>query len=142
MFRSRDEDLFALRHAVAPDSATWARKLSVSKEAVDLYLASDVIDLHLDTFIWQRILRRRLVERHGTGVLGARFYGHTDFPRALSAGLSGATWVITTNPFRTARGRHRAFRRNLADMRKAIDAASERVALVRTAADYRAARAL
>ena len=37
------------------DAATWASALGISREAVELYLASDVIDLHVDTFIWTRI---------------------------------------------------------------------------------------
>ena len=33
------------------DPAEWARQLGVSRAAVDLYLASDVIDLHVDTYL-------------------------------------------------------------------------------------------
>ncbi|MDX2093509.1 MAG: hypothetical protein SFX73_37035 [Kofleriaceae bacterium] len=32
------------------DAVTWARELGISREAVELYLASDVIDLHIDSF--------------------------------------------------------------------------------------------
>ena len=33
------------------DPAGWAKRLGISREAVELYLSSDVIDLHVDSFI-------------------------------------------------------------------------------------------
>jgi len=36
------------------DPGSWAKELGISRAAVDLYLASDVIDLHVDTFLWTR----------------------------------------------------------------------------------------
>ncbi len=124
------------------EPALWARELGVSKEAVDLYLASDVIHLHLDTFLWHRILRYDLARRHRGGLLGRAFYGHTDLPRAIEAGLSGATWVITTNPYRPAASRLRTFFRNLDALKRILADASSRVTHVRTVAEYRAARAM
>ena len=43
----------------------WANRLSISQEAVEIYAASDVIDLHLDTFIWTRIFGYDLAKKHG-----------------------------------------------------------------------------
>ena len=37
-----------------PDS--WAKQLGISREAIDLYRASEVIDLHIDSFIWKRVI--------------------------------------------------------------------------------------
>ncbi len=122
------------------DPSGWARKLGVSEAAVSLYLASDVIDLHVDSFIWQRIFGYDLTKRHGTGLFGARFYSQVDFPRALEAGLTGATWIITTNPLRGARGRAEAFSRNLARLQEIFARVAEQFAIVRSAAEYRAAR--
>src|SRR5439155_20920820 len=48
------------------DPGAWARSLGVSREAIDLYLASDVIDLHVDSYIWAR-LGYRLDRRPGRG---------------------------------------------------------------------------
>src|SRR2546422_11738329 len=107
------------------DPEAWAKELGISNEAVQLYAASDVVDLHLDSFIWQRIFGYDLKKRHGRGLLGARFYSQVDFPRALEAGLTGATWIITTNPLRTAAGRARAFVKNIArlrDLLQSVDA--------------------
>jgi membrane dipeptidase len=123
------------------DPKQWASELGISSEAVALYAASDVIDLHLDSFIWQRIFGYDLTKRHGRGLFGARFYSQCDFPRALEAGLTGATWVITTNPLRTARGRSQAFVRNIARLRSTIESAADHLLLVRNGAEYRAARA-
>jgi membrane dipeptidase len=123
------------------DPAAWARHLGVSREAVELYLASDVIDLHVDTFIWTRSFGYDLTHRHGTGLLAARLYGHADLPRLREARVTGALWVITTNPLRSAVGRARAFTANLHRLRGVLSSCPRDVALVRSAAEYAAARA-
>lgn len=126
-------------HRKDPDG--WASALGVSREAVDLYLQSEVIDLHVDSFIWTRIFGYRLTKRHGQGPLGARFFFQSDLPRLREACVTGATWVITTNPLRTARGRARAFSRNLKRLRAILSSVPDECAVVRNAAEYRAARA-
>src|SRR5215470_10924694 len=87
------------------DPATWAHMLNISREAVELYLASDVVDLHIDSFIWTRLVGYDLRARHGLGPTGGRFLSQVDFPRVREARLTGATWVITTNPWRSAERR-------------------------------------
>ena len=114
---------------------------TVSQEALDLYRACDVIDLHVDTFIWTRIFRYDLLRRHGRGLLGARFYGQADLPRLREAGVGGAIWSITTNPLRRASRRTAVFRGNLERLVAIFARAPAEVALCRSAADYRAARA-
>lgn len=123
------------------DPGAWATALSISREAADVYLASDVIDLHVDSFIWDRILGYDLTRRHGRGAFGARFYSQVDFPRTLAAGITGAQWVITTNPLRGSAGRARAFFRNLERLRAIFDSVSSKFQVVRSEAEYRAARA-
>ena len=59
---ARFDLLFKLRGIGRWQSQVW-RELGVSREAVELYLASDVIDLHVDAFIWERIFGKRVVER-------------------------------------------------------------------------------
>lgn len=130
-----------LEHARIPDVHAWASGLGVSSESVALLLDSDVIDLHLDSFIWDRILGYDLHRRHEHAPLGRHFFHHVDFPRALEAGMTGGTWVITTNPFRSARGRERAFAENLATLKSRLADTAGRLEHVRTVADYRAARA-
>ncbi len=130
---NRDDD--------APDrTRARADELGISREAVELYERSDVIDLHLDTFIWSRVFGYDLTARHGHGAFGARFYGQADLPRLLEAGVTGAIWSITTNPLRTSRGRAAAFERNLDRLLRIFDSVGNRLALARSAAEYRAAR--
>ena len=122
------------------DPAAWARALDVSREAIDLYLASDVIDLHLDTFIWTRIFGYDLTKRHGSGIFDARFYGHADLPRLREARVTGGIWVITTNPLRPSRERPGVFEKNILRLRDILEGCPEDVAIVRTTADYEAAQ--
>jgi membrane dipeptidase len=123
------------------DPKVWVEACGISHEAAELMARSDVIDLHLDTFIWNRIFGYDLAKRHGRGPLGARFLSQCDFPRVLEAGLTGATWIITTNPWRTARGRRDAFVRNVARLRALFAANGEYFQVVRNAREYREARA-
>lgn len=117
-----------------------AKGLAISEEARQLYEASDVIDLHIDSFIGTRLIGYDLRKRHGRGLFGARLYSHADFPRVAEAGLTGGIWAITTNPFRTSAGREQAFFRNLGALLELLRS-SEGVAHARSAAEYRAARA-
>ncbi|MGD8858881.1 MAG: membrane dipeptidase [Myxococcales bacterium] len=123
------------------DARALARRLGVSVEAIELYRDCDVIDLHVDSFIWARVFGYDLRKRHGSGVFGGRFYSQVDFPRAREAGLTGALWSITTNPYRGRAARARAFDSNLRRLRTTIEAASDDFSLVTDLAGYRAARA-
>ena len=71
------------------DPGGWARALRISREAVDLYLASDVIDLHIASFICTRVLGYDLTKRHGPGPTGARFLSQVDLPRIREARITG-----------------------------------------------------
>ena len=123
------------------DPAAWATSLGISRAAVELYLASDVVDLHVDSFIWQRIGVYDLAARHGHGLFGARFYSQVDFPRIREAQVSGATWVITTNPLRDPSDRADTFVKNVRELRAIFAAHADDFAVVRNVAEYRAARA-
>jgi membrane dipeptidase len=122
------------------DPAAWAEELEISREAVELYLASDVIDLHIDSFIWWRIFGYDLEKRHDNGLLGGRFYSQVDFPRILEANVTGATWVITTNPLRDGRGRLDVFLENVDAIQRIFERVSDQFQIVRTTREYRAAR--
>ena len=123
------------------EAGDWARELGISREAVELYLASEVIDLHLDTFIWQRVLGYDPRVRHARPPLWGWFLGHADLPRAREAALAGATWVITTNPLRDPEDRLRTLLDNLQRMSANNADMPDDFALCRTLSDYRAARA-
>jgi len=123
------------------DPAAWARTLGISREAVELYLASEVIDLHVDSFIWTRVFGYRLDKRHGRGVLGGRLYSQVDLPRVREAQIAGCVWSITTNPFRRAGRRAPMFAKNLDRLQQVLARCPDDVAVCRNAADYRRARA-
>jgi len=123
------------------DPARWANQLGVSRAAIDLYLASEVIDLHVDSFIWTRALGYDLRARHGAGLLGGRIYSQVDLPRVLEACMGGAMWSITTNPWRSAAGRARSFARNLARVQGVFESVADQFRIVRNASEYAAARA-
>jgi membrane dipeptidase len=124
-------------HRADPDA--WAKQLGISRQAIDLYLDADVIDLHVDSFIWNRSFGYDLLERHGEGLFNARFYSQADLPRIREAQVKGACWVITTNPARSASDRAATFAQNLRELRGILGRASEDVTLVSTTEDYRRA---
>jgi membrane dipeptidase len=121
------------------DPAAWARELGISREAVEIYLRSDVLDLHLDSFIWRRAVGYDLRKRHGGGLGGWRVYSHVDIPRVREAAMTGATWVITTNPLRRAASRPRVLVNNLRHLQAIFAKVPDDVRVVRNAAEYRAA---
>jgi len=121
------------------DPAAWARELGISREAVDLYLASDVIDLHVDSFIWNRLFRYDLRKRHGLGLLHGHVYSQVDFPRVREARLTGATWVITTNPWRRTARRPGIFLENVRRLQGIFESVPGDFRVVRNVAEYRAA---
>ena len=115
--------------------------MTLSQAAIELYGGSDVIDLHVDTFIWTRVFGYDLLRRHGRGLFDARFYSQADLPRLREAGVGGAIWSITTNPLRRASRRTDIARKNLDRLVAIFARAPDKVALCRDIADYRAARA-
>lgn len=117
-----------------------ARRLGISPEAAALHYGSDVIDLHVDSFIWRRIYGYDFRRRHAAftaGVMMSQF----DLPRADDAGVSGATWVITTNPLGDARDREAKFFENVAELSGLLESPEAKARVVRSEAEYRAARA-
>ncbi|HEU4581703.1 MAG TPA: membrane dipeptidase [Polyangiaceae bacterium] len=129
----------ALRAPLAEAPQAWAEALGVSREAIELFAASEVIDLHVDSFIWTRVLGYQLGRRHRPRLVRGCFFNQVDVPRLRSVGIGGAIWVITTNPLRGGASRARAFGQNLARLRAVLGAERE-VRVVRDLAEYREAR--
>jgi membrane dipeptidase len=123
------------------DTSALAARLGCSTEAVALTHSADVVDLHVDTFIWTRTVGYDVRARHAGGPLGRRFGGHVDLPRLADGGVTGAMWSITTNPFRTASSRWDVFLANLETLRALVRGADGTLAEARTLADYADARA-
>lgn len=117
-----------------------AATVAVSDHAQDLYRSAEVIDIHVESFVWTRVFGYDLGARHGRGRLGARYYSQADLPRIRESGMAGAVLSVATNPFRRAVGRTAALVSNLSRLGKAV-AATEGAAVVGDLAGYRAARA-
>jgi membrane dipeptidase len=111
----------------------------ISETAHALVRESEVIDLHVDSFIWTRMFGYDLRKRHGAGPFAGCFMSQVDLPRAVEGGWTGAMWSITTNPWRSAAGRARALAENVSQLRATLDA-SELARVVQTHAEYAAAR--
>lgn len=112
-----------------------------SSEALEVYLAAEPIDLHVESFVWTRLVGYDLRKRHSAGPLRGLFGRQADFPRMREANIAGGTWVISTNPWRSAAGRARTFEANLMRLKGIIADSDGLVRLVRNYSEYRAARA-
>jgi membrane dipeptidase len=113
----------------------------ISHEATEIYTASEVIDLHIDTFIWARVFGYDMLKRHGRGPTGARFFGQVDLPRIREAKVTGGIWSITTNPLRSREERSEIFSANLARLRDTFSQVPNDFAVVRNYKEFAAARA-
>jgi membrane dipeptidase len=92
-------------------------------DARALLASCPAVDLHIDTFIPTRLYGYDPEQSHRYPF--RHLVGHVDLPRAAAGGLSGALWAITTNPFRTAAGRLRAFEKNLARLRSQMTSSTK-----------------
>ena len=124
---------------LAPPRTPGDRLPPVRDEAAALIAESDVIDLHVESFIWTRLFGYQIGRAHDRTPLGDRYFGHADLPRARAAGLTGLVMSIATNPFRSVCGRRTAVERNLAQLRRTL--AGNGAAVVADVAGYRRARA-
>jgi membrane dipeptidase len=125
--------------SLADDPSGWAGRLDVSRDAIDLFMGCEVIDLHVESFVWSRVFGYDLRARHRHGLPGHRWWGQVDIPRARAVGLSGAVMSIATNPFRSRAARRRALFGNLARLRLAL--AVDGVEVVADSRGYARARA-
>lgn len=121
------------------DLPAIARSIGVSDEAMALCLDAELIDLHLDIFIPVRLWGYDILREHRPP-FGGHFFGHLDLPRMIAGGLDAGMWSITTNPFRTPKGRLRTFHRNLKRMRALVDGSEGKLVFARTRSEYDAAR--
>lgn len=100
----------------------------------------EIVDGHVESFVWTRVFGYDLTARHGDGLLGGRYYSQADLPRMHEAGMAGAVMSVATNPFRRAEHRTRVLMSNLARLRRSLEA-DPQIAVVSGHAGYRAARA-
>lgn len=125
-----------------PSVELLTERLGISRAAAELYLDSDVVDLHLESFSFYRALGYHPYERHRGGAFGTHFYGQADIPRLLEAGITGAVWSLTAHPLRAPEDRETRLFELLGELESLVMGADGRLGLARTLADYRALRAL
>ncbi|MEQ1565531.1 MAG: membrane dipeptidase [Myxococcota bacterium] len=123
------------------DPGAWARALGVSREACELLLASDFIDLHCDLEVPVRLIGYRPEVHHGIGSGVRPLIGHTDYPRIREAGLTGVVYDIATNPARPAGNRLITTIRNVEAAIARISAHPDDFEVVTDRAGYDRARA-
>ena len=98
----------------------------------------DIIDLHLDTLIPQRLWGYNPLKAHRFQPFGRHFFGHSDVPRLQEVGVTGGMWSITTNPFRLSNSRWAVFCRNLQTLEKLGQ--SNKTAIVTSFEEYQHAK--
>lgn len=106
---------------------------------MDLYRASEVIDLHVESFSFTRSFGYDLSKRHGVGWNRALLFGQVDFPRLHEARVTGGVWSLTANPLRPASSRGDAFVEQLRDLKQLFEDAPH-VTFVRSHREFEAAR--
>jgi len=94
---------------------------AVSPAALELYRSCEVVDLHVETFVWARVFGYDLTRFHGAGPTGARWFGQADLPRLEAAGLSAVVLSIATNPVRRPGSRTATLLANLDRLRAAAE---------------------
>ncbi len=117
----------------------WAKRLNISKEAIDLYLDSEIIDPHTVSYVWKRVLGYDMNKRHKAKPFGAGFLSQVDFPRCLEANMSGMVWDITTNPLRTDKTKLEVTQNNIKAILADINKNSDKFQFVSSYKDYQEA---
>lgn len=62
-----------------------------------------LIDLHVDTFLWRRLLRYDIRRRHRPLPFGSPLFCHADLPRLREGGAGAVGFGIVTSPFPAGR---------------------------------------
>jgi len=125
--------------SASSDNAAAPTPPAVSDATLALLRESDVIDLHVDSYIWTRIFGYDPHAAHGGGPLGGCLFNQFDLPRAARGGITGAMWSITTNPWRGASGRARVLAENVVRLTELLEHGGT-ARVVRSVAEYRDAR--
>ncbi len=124
-----------------PRASLFAKSAGVTRDAAALVRESTVLDLHVDSYLGSRLWRYDLLKRNGKGPFDGTLFGQLDFPRALRAGVSAATWSIVPNPLRRPKGRLARTLDALKAIEQSVQSTDGRMVLARTHQDFCQARA-
>jgi membrane dipeptidase len=115
---------------VGPSDVERARPRTVAETAVaceiprstaELFLAADSIDLHTESFSFERVFGYDLRKRHKLGWNRALLFGQADLPRLLEVGLRGAVFSLTANPWLSPAQNLRNLPRLFARLKKTLE---------------------
>lgn len=76
--------------------------MTADKEATTIeavHTSGPVIDLHLDSLLWHRLVGYDITQRHRNRVPGRPWGFHSDLPRMIEGGVTGAFFGIHAWPF-------------------------------------------
>ncbi len=124
----------------AGDPSAWAASLAISREAVELYLDSEVYDLHNDLYVPARLYGFDVHKRHRPGLGGSRLTNQTDLPRLREACVTGLTFDIATNPARRPSRRAAVTLKNIARIKADLARHPDDFRFVKNHSEYLAAR--
>lgn len=83
---------FARREGMNVKHPGYEETMAVHREAI-------VVDLHVDTFIWRRLLGYNIRRRHRPLPFGSPFCYHADLPRLREGGVGAVGFGVVTFPF-------------------------------------------
>lgn len=75
-----------------------ARGAEVPEEILSFHRESLVLDLHIDTLLWMRLVGYDIGKRHHNYLPYSPFFWHLDLPRAAEGGLNAAGLGLVINP--------------------------------------------
>ena len=125
---------------MSPANLPVLKNKGYSKEAWQLCQESDLIDLHIDTLIPNRLWGYNPLKRNKPWFFGRHFFGHLDLPRMQDSAVTGAMWSITTNPFRSAKSRWKTFNRNIEHLRNIVQESNGQLMIARSVEEYQKAK--
>ncbi len=111
-----------------------------SQEAVALHREAYVIDLHVDTLLWQRTLGYDPARRHRPRVPYSPFFNHADLPRMIEGAIDGVGLGVVQFPFPPGAARRARIVSGTVSNLLNLAHRTGRVRLVRRAADFLEAR--
>ncbi|GIW21687.1 MAG: membrane dipeptidase [Candidatus Sericytochromatia bacterium] len=119
-------------------SLLWQKRLKVSKEALEIYCSSDVIDAHTDTYIWKRLINYDLTKKHKKSLFS--FNNQFDYPKCIKSGITGVVMDIVTNPFIRDNNKFSSLRNNINIILKDLNSLNNYFSFVRNYNEYLQAR--
>ena len=111
-----------------------------TEEALQLCIESDLIDLHIDTLIPNRLWGYNPLVRNRPWIFGRHFFGHLDLPRMQDSAVTGAMWSITTNPLRSPKSRWKILNNNIERMQALVKEAQGTLMFARSVEEYHEAK--